>query len=79
MKAKLDSHMGTMTSTGVCRDRVLGVYVRGLQGLYSKWNIPLYCVNICRCAWFSKEVDWPMVEQDKVRRENQTKDWDEDG
>lgn len=68
-----------MTSLGVCRDRVVDVNIKVLQGLYSKWNMPLYGVNICWCDWFSKEVDWPMVEQDKVRRENQIKDWEEDG
>ena len=35
--------------------------------------IPLHCVNICHCDWFNKEADWPIVRQDKVRQENQTK------
>ena len=38
------------------------------------WNNPLYCVNICCCDWFNKEADWSIAGQDKVRRENQTKD-----
>lgn len=31
-------------------------------------------MNICHCDWFNKETDWPIAGQDKVRRENQTKD-----
>ena len=31
------------------------------------WN-PLHCTNICLCDWLDKEADWPIAEQDKVRR-----------
>lgn len=39
------------------------------------WNIPLHCVDICRCDWFNKKKDdWPIVREDEVRQENQTKE-----
>lgn len=38
------------------------------------WTIPLHCVTICYCDWFSKEVDRSKTWQDRVRQENWTKD-----
>lgn len=37
------------------------------------WNVLLHCMNICRYAWFSKQADWPIAEQSKVRQESQTR------
>ena len=37
------------------------------------WNIPLHCGNICHCDWCNKEADWLIAEQNKVRKENQTR------
>lgn len=34
-------------------------------------NIPVHCMNIRHCDWFSKEAEWPVSGQDKVRRESQ--------
>ena len=31
-------------------------------------------MNICCCDWFNKEADWSVAQQDKVKRETQTKD-----
>ena len=32
----------------------------------------MYTVKICHYDWFNKQADWPIAEQDKVRRESQT-------
>lgn len=37
------------------------------------WIIPLHCVNICHCDWFTKGADWLIAEQDKVRQDSQTR------
>lgn len=36
------------------------------------WKTPLHCVRIWHCDWFTKETDWPIAEQNKVRQESQT-------
>ena len=40
---------------------------------YAAWNAPsVHCANICHYDWFSKQADWPVAGQDKVRQESQT-------
>lgn len=38
----------------------------------SVYNISIHSVNICHYAWFKKEADWSIAEQNKIKQKSQT-------
>ena len=42
------------------------------SGFYLLRSIRICATKICHYDWFSKQADWPTVEQNEVKRESKT-------